>query len=117
MHGRTAVGRGTAGAVLMATVLGGAWANPRALAQVSFDWATVDVPGNAPDTQVMTKGPVPDFTTGYGAVDYTYRIAKQQVTNLQYAEFLNAVDPTGGNTLNLYQARMTNSSLGAAYTG
>ena len=117
MHWRTGVGRGTAGAVLMATVLGGAWANPRALAQVSFDWATVGDPGNAPDTQVMTKGPVPDFTTGYGAVDYTYRIAKQQVTNLQYAEFLNAVDPTGGNTLNLYQARMTTSSLGAAYTG
>ena len=39
MHWQTAVGRGTAGAVLMATVLGGAWANPRALAQVSFDWA------------------------------------------------------------------------------
>jgi len=117
MHWQTAVGRGTAGAVLLAVVLGVAAASPRALGQVTFDWATVGDPGNAPDTQVMTKGPVPDFTTGYGAVDYTYRIAKQQVTNLQYAEFLNAVDPTGGNTRKLYEARMTTNSLGAAYAG
>jgi sulfatase modifying factor 1 len=52
---------------------------------VTFDWATIGNPGNAADD------------TGFGAVDYTYRISKHEVTNAQYAEFLNAVDPTGAN--------------------
>jgi sulfatase modifying factor 1 len=104
-------------AVMLSAVLGGAAAGPPALGQVSFDWATVGDPGNAADTQVMNKGPAADFTTGYGAVDYTYRIAKQQVTNTQYVTFLNAVDPTGANSRKLYEARMTTNNLGAAYTG
>ena len=33
----------------------------------------------------------------FGAVDYVYRISKHEVTNAQYTEFLNAVDPTGAN--------------------
>ena len=58
----------------------------RADAEVVFDWATVGNPGN------------PHDGSGYGGVDYTYRIAKHEVTNGQYAEFLNAVDSTGANT-------------------
>jgi formylglycine-generating enzyme required for sulfatase activity len=42
-------------------------------------------PGNGPDD------------TGFGSVPYVYRISKYEVTNAQYAEFLNAVDPTGAN--------------------
>ena len=38
-----------------------------------------------------------------GSVDYDFRIGKYEVTNAQYAEFLNAVDPTGGNALKLYE--------------
>jgi len=53
--------------------------------------------GNAADTQIMSDG-----TTGYGAVPYEYRIGKYEVTNAQYAEFLNAKDPTGIDTLDLY---------------
>ncbi len=58
-------------------------------AQVTFDWATVGNPGNGPD-QDYGGGP-------FGAVSYTYRISKHEVTNAQYTKFLNAVDPTGAN--------------------
>ena len=46
---------------------------------VMFDWETVGNTGNAADP-----------LTGFGSVDYTYRISKHEVTNAQYAEFLNA---------------------------
>jgi sulfatase modifying factor 1 len=49
---------------------------------VTFDWATVGNPGNADDN------------TGFGGVDYVYRISKYEVTNAQYTEFLNAVAAT-----------------------
>jgi sulfatase modifying factor 1 len=89
-------------------------------AQVTFDWATVGNPGNAADTLVMNKGPAADFTTGYGAVGYTYRIAKSNVTNAQYVAFLNAVDPTGSNSFRLFNTKMADANAnpaGLAYTG
>ena len=49
-------------------------------AEVSFDWAVIGNPGNEADSE-----------TGLGAVDYTYRISKFEVTNSQFVEFLNAV--------------------------
>jgi formylglycine-generating enzyme required for sulfatase activity len=54
---------------------------------VSIEWVRVGLPGNADDVQ-----------TGFGSVPYAYRISKYEVTNAQYAEFLNAVamsDPNG----------------------
>ena len=89
-------------------------------AQVTFDWAAVGNPGNAPDTLTMTKGAVPDNTTGYGSVGYTYQISKYDVTNAQYVQFLNAVDPAGSNTLRVYNTKMSDASAnpaGLAYTG
>jgi formylglycine-generating enzyme required for sulfatase activity len=62
-----------------------------AASAVTIDWVTVGDPGNPADTQVMGDG-----TTGYGAVAYSYRIGKYEVTNAQYVEFLNgkaASDP------------------------
>ena len=56
---------------------------------VTMDWVPVNDAGNASDTAVMQDG-----TTGYGSVGYDYRIATTDVTDSQYAEFLNAVDPT-----------------------
>ena len=50
-------------------------------------------PGNA------AQGP-------FGSVGYTYRISKYEVTNLQYTEFLNAVDPAGTNPNSLYSSFM-----------
>ena len=60
---------------------------------VTMDWSTVGNAGNAADPQVMIDG-----TTGYGSVDYEYRIGTYEVTNSQYAAFLNSVaasDPNG----------------------
>ena len=89
-------------------------------AQVTFDWATVGNPGNAADTLVMNKGPAADFTTGYGSVGYTYQISKYNVTNAQYVQFLNAVDPAGSNTLRVFNTKMADAAAnpaGLAYTG
>ena len=56
---------------------------------VSIDWVKVGDPGNAPDDTVL----------GFGAVSYTYRISRYEVTNAQYAEFLNAVAASDANGL------------------
>ncbi len=89
-------------------------------AVVTFDWAVVGDTNNVADTRIMDKGVVPDFTTGYGAVDYEYAIAKHHVTNSQYVEFLNAADPTGQqpfpngtyNPNGIYNRNMTVSDIG-----
>lgn len=47
---------------------------------VTMDWSTVGNAGNAADP-----------TTGFGSVGYEYRIGTYEVTNAQYAAFLNAV--------------------------
>ena len=85
-------------------------ANGPVMAQVTFDWSTVGDPGNVPDTAVMNKpagAPNLTNTTGYGTVDYAYRISTYHVTNTQYVEFLNAVDPSGSNSLSLYSRNMS----------
>ncbi len=69
-----------------------------ASAQVTFDWATVGNPGNAADP--LNSGSIP----GIGSVADVYRIAKQEVTNDQYLEFLNAMavtDPNGLYSFNM----------------
>jgi formylglycine-generating enzyme required for sulfatase activity len=102
-----------AGAIAVRSMLG-----TPAFAEVTFQWATVGNPGNAADTLVMTKGPAADNTTGYGSVGYAYQISKYDVTNAQYVEFLNKVDPTGGNSLKLYRTQMSDAGiLGVASTG
>ena len=65
---------------------------------ITLDWVTV---GNALNTA---------DDTGYGAVDYEYRIGKYEITAGQYAEFLNAVAPT--DTYGLYNSSMADSSWG-----
>ena len=69
-----------------------------AASAVTIDWVSIGNPGNAADN------------TGYGAVGYAYSIDKYEVTNAQYAEFLNvkaASDPLG-----LY-----NTSMGSGFGG
>ena len=68
---------------------------------VTIDWATVGNPGNSYNNNVLGS-------SRYGAVDYVYRISKHEVTNAQYAEFLNAV--AASDTYGLYNNSM-NSSL------
>ncbi len=93
---------------LMLTLLLAALCCESAHAVVTFDWATVGNPGNADDIH----------GAGYGGVDYVYNISKHEVTNAQYTEFLNAVDPTGGNANLgggdgfLYNSLMSSSAVG-----
>ncbi|MCA9236770.1 MAG: SUMF1/EgtB/PvdO family nonheme iron enzyme, partial [Planctomycetales bacterium] len=77
-------------------------------APVTFDWAHVGNAGNAPDLQT-------DLSVG--AVAYDYAISKTEVTNAQYVEFLNAVDPTGANSLELFSVNMTSKFGGITNDG
>jgi len=63
---------------------------PAASAVVVVDWVTVGDPGNACDPQSQGC---------FGAVAESYRISRFEVTNAQYAEFLNAVATTDANGL------------------
>ncbi len=82
----------------------GVWAAPLMLmaaagpvaAQVAFEWATVGNPSNAPDP--LNAGFL-DWPPDLGSVGYIYRIAIHEVTNVQYAVFLNAVAATDTNGL------------------
>ena len=72
-----------------------------AAALVEFDWALVGDPGNACD---------PQSAGCFGAVAERYRISKREVTNAQYAEFLNAVAVSDTNGL-------YNTSMGSGLGG
>jgi formylglycine-generating enzyme required for sulfatase activity len=74
---------------------------------VTFAWAAVDDPGNACDPQ----GPGRCF----GAVGYTYRIAAHEVTNGQYAAFLNA--KAASDPLGLYSTGMATAEGGITRSG
>lgn len=71
-------------------------------ADVTFTWVKVGDPGNSPDLK-----------TNYGKVDYLYEIGAFDVTNAQYAEFLNTVDPEGKNTLQLWNPTMSSEVGGS----
>ena len=68
-----------------------------ALATVNITYVTVGNGGNVNDA------------TGYGAVANTYKIAQNETTISQYAEFLNAVAKT--DTYSLYSTSMTTSYI------
>ena len=68
---------------------------------VNMDYVTVGNPGNTSDP-----------TTGYGAVGYTYKIGKYEVTNAQYTDFLNAVDPSGVNPNGIHNPLMDSDPRG-----
>jgi len=71
---------------------------------VTIDWVTVGDPGNPADTATNC------FAANCGSVAEVYRISKTEVTNAQYAEFLNlkaASDPLG-----LYNTSMGSNAQG-----
>jgi formylglycine-generating enzyme required for sulfatase activity len=79
------------GACTVATALGSAaWA-------IEFETVLVGNAGNASDVRTMN-----DATCCYGAVAYEYRIGKYEVTNDQYAAFLNAI-ASNGDTYENYE--------------
>ncbi|MCA9232439.1 MAG: SUMF1/EgtB/PvdO family nonheme iron enzyme, partial [Planctomycetales bacterium] len=79
---------------------------------VTFDWATIQDLNNPDDI----------YDGGFGRVGHAYRISKHEVSNAQYAEFLNAVAATDAN--GLYhpamglntQGGITRSGLAGSYT-
>src|SRR5262249_54043984 len=78
---------------------------------VTIETVHVGNPGNANDPANGNAGPG-SSEMHFGAVNYAYRIGKYDVTNAQYAEFLNAVDPTGANALALWNSRMAANHVG-----
>ena len=81
-----------------------------ASADVVFNWAEVGNPGNAADTPA-TGSP------SFGSVGNTYRISKHEVTNAQYAHFLNQVattDSFGGVDTNLFNSNMNITRSGSS---
>jgi sulfatase modifying factor 1 len=68
---------------------------------VTIDYATVGDPGNAPNP-----------ANGWGAVQGIFQIARYETTNVQYTDFLNAVDANGVNPNGVYNARMGSDAQG-----
>jgi formylglycine-generating enzyme required for sulfatase activity len=77
-----------------------------ASATVTIDWVTVGAPGNACDVQPQGC---------FGTVADTYRIGKTEVTNAQYAEFLNA--KAASDPLGLYSTGMASFFGGITRSG
>ena len=96
--------RVTPKSILVCGVLLAAFATDAQAAAI--DWLSVGNPGNAADTLAG------DGSFGFGAVGYNYNIGSYDVTNNQYAEFLNTKDPTGANTLGLWNSGMANARFG-----
>src|SRR5262245_13240718 len=67
-----------------------------AASAVTVDWTPVGNPGNACDTQ---------FEGCFGSVGTAYQIGTYEVTNAQYAEFLNA--KAAADPLALYDTSMS----------
>ena len=94
--------RSTSGLVRLTLVLICCLSVPSLVAaDLDFDWATVGNAGNAGDVHAQGT---------FGAVDYTYLISKTEVTNAQYAEFLNAVAKTDAH--GLYNTNMGSNARG-----
>src|SRR5262245_47576131 len=70
---------------------------------VSMDWTPIGDFGNAADS------------TGFGAVAYSYSIGTYEVTNGQYAEFLNA--KAASDPLGLYNTGMGSGTGGIPRAG
>ena len=67
---------------------------------VNIRWVSVGNPHNSSDS------------TGYGNVNYAFRISKYEIDNSQYAAFLNMVDSVGANSNLLYSPRMASERRG-----
>jgi formylglycine-generating enzyme required for sulfatase activity len=86
----------------LAILLIASWASA-----VTMTWTPIGNPGNPtdPNPDVLCRPSVP-----CGSVEYSYSIGTYEVTNAQYAEFLNA--KAASDLLGLYDTQMGNSTSG-----
>ncbi len=82
-----------------ALVLAAVGLAPLAASAVTIDWVAIGNPGNAADTPSSNC-----LAASCGSVSSSYFISKYEVTNAQYAEFLNAKAAT--DPLSLYNTSM-----------
>ena len=75
-----------------------------ASAAVRIDYVPVGNAGNAADPT--------SYRQALGPVANAYAIGKYEVTNAQYAEFLNSVDPAAANARALYESHMSTNKVG-----
>lgn len=90
----------TAAPLVLAMLAGVSLAVP-AHAAVNIEYVTVGDVGNAADT----VNPNP----GYGAVGYEYQIGKYEVTNSEYAQFLNAKGES--NAFGIFSSEMVSRGI------
>jgi formylglycine-generating enzyme required for sulfatase activity len=76
---------------------------------VTIDWVAIGNPGNAADTPSSNC-----FATSCGSVSSSYAISKYEVTNAQYAEFLNA--KAASDPLSLYNTSMDSDASNGGIT-
>jgi len=88
--------------------LGGLALAAPASAVVTIAWASVGEPGNPPDVAANCHA------ASCGSVAVPYRIAKHEVTNGQYAEFLNA--KAAADPLGLYHPSMDSDATAGGIT-
>ncbi len=98
--------RATAVAMMTFLVATPAWGvTPQVTVEHGIEFVTVGDPGNRPTDENLDAGPLGDIPSIWlspgmqvGAVDYEYRIAKNELTVGQWMEFVNAYMPfyTGG---------------------
>jgi formylglycine-generating enzyme required for sulfatase activity len=75
---------------------------------VTIEWVAIGNPGNAADTPSSN---CIEAAASCGSVSYAYQISKYEVTNTQYAEFLNA--KAASDPLSLYNTSMgSNATFG-----
>jgi formylglycine-generating enzyme required for sulfatase activity len=89
---------------LFPALVGAAFGLSAPASAVNIDWVYVGAPGNAADTASNCS------STGCGSVSSGYYISKYEVTNAQYAEFLNA--KATSDPLGLYSPAMDSSFHG-----
>jgi len=80
-----------------------------------FRLASIDNEYSFPDfVNITNSGNTPDGCSSYvfGSVGYDYKIAKYLITNNEYCEFLNSVDPSGNNAHAIYDERMDTNPIG-----
>jgi formylglycine-generating enzyme required for sulfatase activity len=94
---------GTAASLVALAAVSAAHPSPAA---VTIDWVRIENAGNPADTPSSNC-----FAAGCGSVAYAYEISKYEITNEQYAEFLNA--KAAADPLSLYNTNMgSNATFG-----